>query len=140
MELLIGATPLVTGLLMGSICPTRQRTVPSAQPPSWVFGVVWPLLYIALGVAWVRARRVSNVDALFLLIVGSLLLWQYLFSCRGEQRLALYTLVGSIALVLATALYINRADPLSSALLAPLLAWLVFATMLNYSSVERVYA
>lgn len=138
MDWLILATPLVSGLLMGRACPTRQLYVPKAQPPPIVFAIVWPLLYIALGIAWVRSRKVKPVDAAFLLIVGSLLLWQYLFNCKGDQRWALYTLLGSMALVLATALYINRSDPVSSTLLAPLFAWLVFATMLNYSVVEHL--
>lgn len=135
MNWLIGATPLVTGLVMGRICPNRTIFVSKAQPPPIVFAIVWPLLYIALGTAWVRARKLAKVDAAFILIVGTLLLWQYFYNCKGNPKLALYTLVTSTALVLGTALRINKADPVASTLLAPLTAWLIFATMLNYSTV-----
>ena len=140
MSWLVGLVPLATGFVMGRICPARERALaspPPAQPPSAVFGIVWPLLYLALGVAWVRARERTSADVWFVLIVGSLLLWQYLWGCRGDEKLALYSLIASIALVLATALWINQADRTASVLLAPLLAWLILASMLNYSIVDR---
>lgn len=58
---------------------------PFWQPPSWIFGVIWPYNFIALGItSFVVARRLSKnfVTAwlvLFALSVVAALLWSYLF-------------------------------------------------------------
>lgn len=138
MNLLIGATPLISGYAMGQICPMTSRAgenIP-ARPPAWTFGIVWPLLYIAMGIAWVRTRQSANSDVLFILLTGCLLLWQYFYSCQGKTKAALYTLVAAVAAALGTALWINSKDRVSSLLLVPLIVWLIFATMLNYTIVN----
>jgi len=140
MNWLIGAIPLVTGYAAGALCPVGESAAAAipARPPGWVFSVVWPLLYIAMGVAWVRSRGTDPIiDVLFGLLTLLLVLWQYLYGCQGKQRQALYVLVAGIAAALATLVYAAQRERSAAYLLAPLVAWLVFATMLNYTQVNQ---
>lgn len=58
---------------------------PSWQPPSWIFGVIWPYNFIVIGVAAVAVARTLSkslvVTWLSLLAVSvvAALLWSYLF-------------------------------------------------------------
>jgi tryptophan-rich sensory protein len=58
---------------------------PFWQPPSWIFGIIWPYNFIALGItSFVVAQRLSKTLVttwliLFALSVVAALLWSYLF-------------------------------------------------------------
>lgn len=58
---------------------------PPWQPPSWIFGVIWPYNFIVLGIcAFVVARNLTKGLvvtwlALFAVSVIAALLWSYLF-------------------------------------------------------------
>ena len=138
----IGAIPLVSGLVMGAICSTGPEAgadIP-ARPPSKAFGIVWPILYIGMGVSWVRSRskdRTATTDILFGTLTGLLLLWQVLYGCGGRQKDALYVLAAGIAASLAATVYTSRLEASTSWLMSPLVAWLIFATMLNFEQVNR---
>lgn len=88
---------------------------PRWQPPDVVFGVIWPLNFLALGIAaWVVGRGGDDtVAGLFLAVLAAssalALLWAYLF--YGPHRLRAAALALSLAAILTCAL--------------PVLAWMV---------------
>ena len=50
-DVIIFLIPLITGYFMSAICPMKKGEAGSnvpARPPGWVFGVVWPILYLLL--------------------------------------------------------------------------------------------
>jgi tryptophan-rich sensory protein len=101
--------------------PTLDQ--PSFQPPDWVFGPVWTVLYALIGVAWHLSRRAptsverSSAERWLTIQMALNGLWSELFF--GRQRIGL-ALVDSIALTASAGL-----------LLCPYLVWVAFATALN---------
>jgi len=112
---------------------------PSFTPPGWVFAPVWTLLYAAMALAaWRLSRRREEGSV----VAGPLLrlwwvqlalnfLWTPLFFAGQLLWLALVDIV-LLDLVL-TVLVVRawRVDRVAGALLAPYLAWVAFATVLN---------
>ena len=110
---------------------------PSFNPPPWLFAPVWSALYIAMGVAswriWRLPFSVERKQALRLFFVQLALnaAWPPVFF--GAHSLG-GGLVVIVLLILAIAATIQRFHPLDKPaawLLAPYLAWVSFATLLN---------
>jgi len=112
---------------------------PWFTPPGWLFGPVWTVLYAAMAVAaWrlSRKREAGVVEATGLLRLWWVqlalnFLWTPLFFA-GQLLWA--GLVDIVLLDVVLALLVVRAwrvDRVAGALLAPYLAWVLFATALN---------
>jgi translocator protein len=114
---------------------------PSFQPPAWLFGPVWSVLYLLLGCAiWLvntqlRAPRKLRQSArqLFLAQLALNALWTPLFFGAHQIGLALLTIVVLDVAVIATIRRFARVERRAAWLLAPYLLWLSFATVLNAS-------
>lgn len=112
---------------------------PAWQPPDWLFGPVWTLLYTMMAVAaWLvwreRGRRaVGGALALFLVQLALNVAWSWLFFVRQRPDLAFGEIVLLWIAILATLLAFWRIRPLAGALLIPYLLWVTYAAALNYS-------
>lgn len=112
---------------------------PSFNPPSWVFGPVWTALYIAMGVAaWLVWRRqgapgVWTALAVFGVQLALNVLWSYLFFGLRLPGVAFAEILVLWAAILATILLFRPISPLAAWLLVPYLAWVSFASLLNFS-------
>jgi tryptophan-rich sensory protein len=117
----------------------RQLAQPSWAPPSSVFGPVWSLLYALMGIAawlvWREGgwRRQRGVLGLFVLQLAFNALWSWLFFGWHRGALAFADIVLLWLLIVATVIGFWRVRPLAGALLLPYLAWVGFATALNYA-------
>lgn len=125
-----GLSPLLFVMGVGLFFPLKQTygSDIAVRPPGWVFGVMWPILLAYLGTAWVRATPHSALtDVSFALLLGSLVFYVVVAS-KGLKVVAFWAVYISLACALvAGALLENTA---SRALLAPLVAWLLFAGQL----------
>ncbi|MFH2105811.1 MAG: TspO/MBR family protein [Candidatus Micrarchaeota archaeon] len=108
---------------------------PSFNPPSWLFGPVWTLLYILMGVAfylvWI-AKKNKTAISLYSVQLGLNLLWSVLFF---GLRSPIYGLICIIALwlsIVATMLAFYRVSKTATYLMIPYLLWVSFASVLNY--------
>lgn len=116
-----------------------ELTRPVWAPPASVFGPVWTLLYIMMGVAaWLVWREASSagVHRALLLFVAQLVLnvlWSWLFFAWHRGALAFLDIIVLLVLIVATVSAFWRVRPLAGALLIPYLAWVSFASVLNYS-------
>lgn len=111
---------------------------PDAQPPGWVFGVVWPLLYLTTGFALAivlnargAALRMVGVG-LFLLQFVLNLSWSPLFFGKHEVTNAFYLIVLILAVAIGTTFVFGRIRAVAAWLMVPYLVWLSFATILAY--------
>ncbi|MBL0163345.1 MAG: tryptophan-rich sensory protein [Xanthomonadales bacterium] len=107
---------------------------PSFNPPGWVFGPAWTLLYILMAIA---AWRVYRVDG-FRLAIGLWLVqlvvnaaWSPLFFGMHRADLALLDIIVLDILVIATIAVFLRKDRIAAWLMLPYLGWIAFATTLN---------
>ncbi len=111
---------------------------PAWAPPSWVFGVVWPVLYVAIAVAgWQVWRTAGSVGAAAVplslwalqLVVNAA--WPGVFFGAEEFGWALAVIVVLDVLVVATIVAFRRVDRPAAWLLVAYLAWILYATALN---------
>lgn len=115
-----------------------QLEKPPWNPPSWVFGPVWTVLYTLMGVAawivWhrsggVRFARVPLGLFLFQLVLNGL--WSALFFGLHRPGLAFAEIVVLWGAILATTIAFWRRQSTAGLLLLPYLAWVTFAGVLN---------
>lgn len=140
------ALPLVVGGLSGSATaggvstwyPTLVK--PPFNPPAWVFGPVWTLLYIMMGVAaflvWRQGMAVEGVRlalAVFVIQLALNGLWSILFFGLQAPGWALVEIILLWLAIVATLVLFWRMVPAAGLLLFPYLAWVSFATVLNAS-------
>lgn len=112
---------------------------PSWNPPGWVFGPVWSVLYASMaGAAWgvwrrggFRAQRLPL--GLFLTQLALNALWTPLFFGLRSPGLALVDIVLLWLALVATLAAFARVHRGAGALLAPYLAWVSFAAFLNFT-------
>jgi len=110
---------------------------PRWNPPNWVFGPVWTVLYFAMAVsAWLvwRARDEHEVTPALVWFAAQLVLnvaWSVVFFGLRAPKAGLAVIVGLWLAILGT---IAAFLPLSTAagvILVPYLLWVTFATALN---------
>jgi tryptophan-rich sensory protein len=112
---------------------------PSWNPPNWIFGPVWTCLYIAMAIAaWLvwRKEGIAGARAQLLLFAGQLILnaaWSFLFFGLRNPGLALVDIVLLWLSILATLLAFAKVSGWAAALFLPYLAWVSFATALNWA-------
>ena len=110
---------------------------PDWNPPNWLFGPVWTLLYLMIGTSgWLVWREAGFAGARWALSVFALQIvlnaaWSWLFFGLQRPDLALVKIVVlllSIAVMIGLFWSVSR---LAALLLVPYLAWVGFATVLN---------
>jgi tryptophan-rich sensory protein len=116
---------------------------PSWQPPDWLFGPAWTLIFSLAAMSgvlgWTRApnaRCRRQMLGLFALNGGLNILWSALFFHLQRPDLALFE-VGFLWLSVALlALSLRSWSRTAARLLLPYLAWVAFAGWLNWAIVE----
>lgn len=110
---------------------------PWFNPPNWVFGPVWTILYALIAVALWRLMRAPphplkpqamTLHGLQLLANVS---WSFAFFAGhnpGAALVLILVLIGALVAAMRTG---RTIDPLANWLLAPYLAWVSFAAILN---------
>ncbi len=115
-------------------------TKPELAPPNWVFGPVWTTLYVLMGVAfflvWRRGFTESGVRLAAGIFIFQLILntaWSIVFFNLRSPGGALIVIVFLWTAILITMFSFARFSRLAAWLLVPYLAWVSFASYLNYA-------
>ncbi len=123
-----------------SAIPTWYRGLskPAWNPPDWVFGPAWTVLYILMGVAawlvWRAGWGNSAVKVALVFFAVQLVfngLWTVLFFGLRSPGAGLVEIIILWLLIVATMVLFFRVDRLAGVLLLPYLAWVTFASALN---------
>ena len=115
---------------------------PSLYPPPQVFGIVWSVLYVVIGIALtlvITARGAPGRGLAIGAFMVQLLLnlaWSPLFFGAHQMVAALALLVVLDLAIVVTIVLFRRVRPLAAWLLLPYLAWCLFATLLNWQFLE----
>ena len=111
---------------------------PPINPPGWIFGPVWTLLYTLMGIALWMVLRQGKEHPLFqravLLFLAQLVLnalWTPLFFWWQQIGGALFDLTLLLALLIFTILSFRKIRPAAAWLLIPYSFWAGFALVLN---------
>lgn len=108
---------------------------PVFNPPDWLFGPAWSVLYVLIGVAGWRVWRIADKRLMVVWVLQLALnfLWSPVFF--GLQSIG-GALVIVLALLATVLLFIALAwprDRVASMLLVPYALWVAFASILNAS-------
>lgn len=118
----------------------QQLVRPEWAPPGWLFGPVWTVLYLLMGIAaWLvwrvqGFRRSSAALTLFLIQLAVNALWTWLFFVWHQGMLAFVEILILWTLIVGTMVAFWRVRPLAGALLFPYLLWVTLATALTYAT------
>ena len=112
---------------------------PPWAPPAWLFGPVWSVLFLLMGVAaWLvwRDHGFRGAGAALKLYLAQLLanaLWSWLFFAWRQGAFAFAEVIVLWLLIAATIFSFWRLNRLAALLLVPYLAWVSFAAALNFA-------
>ena len=113
---------------------------PFFNPPGWVFGPVWTVLYILMavsaGMVWQKGLGERKVRAAMGIYLAQLILnaiWTPLFFGLEMPLLAFIDIVLLWAAIIFTILAFLRVSKIAGVLMAPYLVWTTFAAVLNFS-------
>jgi tryptophan-rich sensory protein len=111
---------------------------PVFTPPDWLFGPVWTLLYLMMGIAaflvWQKGLTKSRVRialAFFIVQLAFNAAWSMIFFGFHSVGLALFEIVFLWLAILATVISFWRVDRVAAVLLLPYIGWVSFAVILN---------
>ena len=136
--------PLVSGAAVGILTVAgvsgwyTTLNKPWFTPPDYVFGPVWTVLYILMGISlylfvtkgW-ENKPVKTGIVLFVAQLGANLLWSVLFFGMHSPQSGLACVLILLALIVATIVTFSRLSKPAALLLVPYLAWVCIATALN---------
>ena len=116
----------------------RALVKPDIFPPPAVFGIVWTILYVMIGLAlalvasaWgARGRTVALI--LFTIQLALNLTWTYAFFGMQSIENGLVVIAALSIFLIATVIAFWRVRRAAALLMLPYLAWVLFATFLNY--------
>ena len=110
---------------------------PPLTPPGWVFGVVWTILYVLLGLVFAMllhargARKRGRLIALFVIGIILNLAWSPIFFRFHQVTAALVVIAAMIVITIVIAHRLWSIRKLAAAMMLVYLGWLMFAAALN---------
>jgi translocator protein len=133
------------GFLAGSLANSGDENrwfgmlvKPAMQPPGWLFGIAWSILYAMQGFALaliIDARGApgrTTAIGLFAFQLTLNLAWSPTFFMMHQVSAALVLIIMIFVAAGVTTLAFSRVRKMAALLMLPYLAWLAFASVLNY--------
>ncbi len=124
-------------LVVGSLASTNTGTdswylgliKSDLNPPGYVFGIVWPILYFLMGITiWRTYNAIKNLFYMQLFLNA---IWSWLFFSFHLPLMALLDIWLLIFINIKIFLLILKEDRLAAVLHTPYIMWLCFASYLN---------
>ena len=111
---------------------------PSWNPPSWVFGVAWTILYIMIAISgwliFIKVRSSTARGAAFVFYGFQLFcnfLWTYFFFFLKNPALGLLDIFVLLILIGKNIVDFAKLNKIAAALLIPYFFWTLYASSLN---------
>jgi benzodiazapine receptor len=136
LTLSIGA---IAGLFTADAIPGWYASLnrPSFNPPNWLFGPVWTMLYILMGISlfliWQQKpdKQRNQAIGFFLFHLFLNFCWSFIFFYFKMMGLALFEIILLWMSIVVMMVMFYRIKPLAAYLNIPYLIWVSFATVLN---------
>jgi translocator protein len=113
---------------------------PRINPPSWVFGPAWTIIYILMGISlyliWSKGCKENKVKVAISIFMIQLMLnsvWSILFFGLKNPGLAFIEIFFLWISILITIIFFYKISKKAAYLLVPYILWVSFASYLNYS-------
>lgn len=112
---------------------------PPLNPPNWVFGPVWTMLYALMGIALyflvrqgMRSGATKGALGFFVAQLIANGLWSGIFFGAQSPFYALVNILVLWLLIVSTIVLSYRVSRVAAYLLLPYIGWVSFAVYLNY--------
>lgn len=141
--------PLLVGFLSSTLAQLISKVdiktyyadliKPSFAPPAGIFGIVWPILFVLMGISFYLIARKGKTDpkvndAIFYYYLQLALnfVWSILFFGLDLRFTAIFNIILLIGTVIVMIMKFYKIDKKTALLNIPYLIWLFFALFLNY--------
>lgn len=122
--------PLSLGALVG-ILTTNNNNVNSVIP-SWIFPIVWTILYILMGISsYLVYEETKEIPKIYIIQLIFNLLWSFIFFTFNLKMLAFIWILFLILLVIIMIRDFLSKNKVAGYLQIPYLIWLFIAAILN---------
>ena len=99
------------------------------NPPGYVFGIVWPILYLLMGITvWRNFFTIKNIFYIQLFFNA---IWSWLFFSFHLPLISLIDIWLLIFFNIKILFMVSKEDRLAVFLYTPYIVWLLFASYLN---------
>jgi len=131
--------PLVCGTLIGlltsSFIDYNTLVKPPLSPPGYIFGIVWPILYLLMGISYYLLKK-DNYDTqkesiIYYTQLTVNLLWSIFFFVLKWRLFTVFFTILLLGLVIYMIILFYKKNKVSAYLNIPYLIWLIFATYLS---------
>lgn len=139
------AVCLLTGAIAGYATQSSiadwyvELEKPSFNPPNWIFGPVWTILYVMMGIAaglvWAKGFYHKWVKTAMYHFIFQLLfnaLWSIVFFGFRFPMGAFFVILVLLILIALTYRWFKIVDRIAALFLVPYFLWVCFAAILNY--------
>lgn len=134
--------PFLLGMTTSFFCrPNANNTMNSTgkvKIPSNIFIIIWPILYLLIGISWYLSNKKSNnsnntvnstSNLLFWILNIFLCLWLIIYGCMNNKNLAFLILILCLMMSILCYTYVEKQIKF---LLVPLIVWLIVALQISY--------
>ena len=125
----------IVGLLISNFMDYNTLQKPPLSPPGFLFGIVWTILYILMGVSYgiLDTKKLvdSKVNWIYCTQLFVNLLWPIIFFVFKLRLFAAFWIVALLLLIIYMIIVFYRKNKLSAYLQISYLIWTAFATYLN---------
>lgn len=134
--------PLMIGSLSGLFNSSdtiwyQELIKPAFNPPGWVFGPVWTILYLMIGLAfyyiWTSEKEIKLPTIFYSIQLCLNFVWSFLFFGLMNPLLAFVDIVLLWIFIIVTMFLFYKVSKKSTYLLIPYLLWVTFAAILNFT-------
>lgn len=113
---------------------------PFFNPPNWVFGPVWTVLYVLMGISlyiiWneksTSSSKKTGIVFFFIQLVLNTI-WSILFFGLQAPGIAFVEILILLFSIVYTSVYFSRISKIAAVLLVPYMLWVTFASILNFA-------
>ena len=131
--------PIVAGGIIGfaisGFIDYNTLNKPPLSPPGFIFGIIWSILYILMGISYgildTRNLADEKVNTAYYLQLIVNIIWPVLFFVLKARLLSSIWIVLLLVLIIYMIVTFNRKNKLAAYLQIPYLMWTAFATYLN---------
>lgn len=132
--------PLILGILIANFSSFKDdkeynKLIKSnVMPPNYVFSIIWPLLYLMIGISYYYGINTNNYYNFIIPIIGLIINYSYtpIFLKLDNLILSFIIVLSTLIFAILTFIQFYYYNKFSSYLLIPYILWLTYACYLSY--------